>query len=139
MDNWLENKKLPYHLVSACGLVHRDALVLLIQNPKRGWELPGGTVEQLEFVLVIIRILSDADGIYLVILAADQAHRALDLKGALQAKSNTLLFAEQLKFVAIYAGVFGADKHVIGLRTGSLCPSDKFLQPGLVIGQVLGV
>ena len=46
MDNWLENKKLPYHLVSACGLVHRDGLVLLIQNPKRGWELPGGTVEQ---------------------------------------------------------------------------------------------
>ena len=46
MDNWLENKKLPYHLVSACGLVHGDGLVLLIQNPKRGWELPGGTVEQ---------------------------------------------------------------------------------------------
>ena len=46
MDNWLENKELPYHLVSACGLVHRDGLVLLILNPKRGWELPGGTVEQ---------------------------------------------------------------------------------------------
>ena len=46
MDKWLENRELPYHLLSACGLVRRDGLVLLVRNPRRGWELPGGTVEQ---------------------------------------------------------------------------------------------
>ena len=50
MDNWLETGKLPYHLISACGLVRRDGLVLLIRNPRRGWELPGGTVEQGETI-----------------------------------------------------------------------------------------
>lgn len=50
MDKWLENKELPYHLVSACGLVRKDGQVLLIRNPKRGWELPGGTVEQGETI-----------------------------------------------------------------------------------------
>ena len=51
MDKWLENKELPYHLVSACGLVWKDGLVLLIRDPKRGWELPGGTLEQGETVI----------------------------------------------------------------------------------------
>ena len=50
MDKWLENRKLPYHLISACGLVYRDGLVLLIRNPKRGWEMPGGAVEQGETI-----------------------------------------------------------------------------------------
>lgn len=50
MDHWLENKELPHHFISACGLVYRDGLVLLIRNPKRGWELPGGTMEQGETV-----------------------------------------------------------------------------------------
>ena len=50
MDQWLESKKLPYHLVSACGLVWKDGLVLLIRNPIRGWELPGGTAEQGETI-----------------------------------------------------------------------------------------
>ena len=50
MDKWLENRELPYHLLSACGLVRRDGLVLLVRNPRRGWELPGGTVEQGETV-----------------------------------------------------------------------------------------
>lgn len=50
MDHWLENKQLPYHLISACGLVRKDDLVLVIRNPKRGWELPGGTVEQGETI-----------------------------------------------------------------------------------------
>ncbi|MCR4599966.1 MAG: NUDIX domain-containing protein [Acetatifactor sp.] len=50
MDQWLQNKQLPYHLVSACGLVRKDELVLLIRNPRRGWELPGGTAEQGETI-----------------------------------------------------------------------------------------
>ena len=50
MDKWLENKELPYHFISACGLVYKDGLVLLVKNPIRGWELPGGTTEQGESV-----------------------------------------------------------------------------------------
>lgn len=50
MDQWLENKQLPYHLVSACGLVRKDGRILLTRNPKRGWELPGGTAEQGETI-----------------------------------------------------------------------------------------
>ncbi len=50
MDKWLEDRKLPYHLISACGLVYKDGFVLLIRNPKRGWEMPGGTVEQGETI-----------------------------------------------------------------------------------------
>ena len=50
MDKWLDNKKLPYHLISACGLVCKDGLVLVIRNPRRGWEMPGGTVEQGETI-----------------------------------------------------------------------------------------
>lgn len=50
MDKWLENKQLPNHLISACGLVRKDGLVLLIYNQKRGWELPGGTMEQGETI-----------------------------------------------------------------------------------------
>ena len=46
MDKWLENRQLPYHLLSACGLVRKDGYILLIRNPRRGWELPGGTIEQ---------------------------------------------------------------------------------------------
>lgn len=50
MDKWLEERKLPYQLVSACGIVYRDGMILVINNPIRGWELPGGTVEQGEAV-----------------------------------------------------------------------------------------
>ena len=35
------------HINSACGLVRRaDGKVLLVQNPRRGWEFPGGVIEQ---------------------------------------------------------------------------------------------
>ena len=55
MDQWLGNKELPYQIVSACGLVYKDGLVLLIRNPMRGWELPGGTMEQGETVTDALR------------------------------------------------------------------------------------
>ena len=55
MDQWLENRQLPYHLVSACGLVRKDKMVLLIKSQKRGWELPGGTVEQGETIIEALK------------------------------------------------------------------------------------
>ena len=43
-------------------------------------------MEEFELVLVVIGVLGDADGIYLVILSSDQTHRALNLEGAFQAE-----------------------------------------------------
>ena len=51
MDKWLETRQLPVHFVSAAGLVYKDDKVLLIKSEKRGWELPGGVVEQGESIL----------------------------------------------------------------------------------------
>ena len=82
MDNWLYNRQLPNHLVSACGLVRKDGRILLIRNPKRGWELPGGTAEQGETITEALRreiyeesgILSEPEhltGIYQNLVAKD--------------------------------------------------------------------
>ena len=51
MDNWLETKQLPVHCVSAAGVVYKDNKVLLIRTARRGWEYPGGIVEQGEAIL----------------------------------------------------------------------------------------
>lgn len=42
----------PRHIIAACALVTNDAGdVLMILNPERGWEVPGGQVEQGEALL----------------------------------------------------------------------------------------
>ena len=51
MDKWLETKQLQVHFVSAAGLVYKDGKVLLIRSERRGWEFPGGIVEQGEAIL----------------------------------------------------------------------------------------
>ena len=51
MDKWLETKQLQVHFVSAAGLVYRENKVLLIRAERRGWEFPGGVVEQGEAIL----------------------------------------------------------------------------------------
>ena len=51
MDQWLETKQLPVHFVSAAGVVYKDCKVLLIRSERRGWEFPGGIVEQGEALL----------------------------------------------------------------------------------------
>lgn len=44
----------PVHIVSAAGLVRRGDEVLLVRSPRRGWEFPGGQVEQGESVLAAL-------------------------------------------------------------------------------------
>ena len=51
MDQWLVTKQMPVHLIAACGLVMRDGKVLLLRSKRRGWEFPGGTIEQGESIL----------------------------------------------------------------------------------------
>ena len=51
MDQWLETKQLPVHFVSAAGVVYKEDKVLLIRSERRGWEFPGGIVEQGEALL----------------------------------------------------------------------------------------
>ena len=51
MDKWLETKNLQVHFVSAAGVVFREGKVLMIRSERRGWEFPGGVVEQGEGIL----------------------------------------------------------------------------------------
>ena len=51
MDHWVEARQLQVHFVSAAGLVYQDGKVLLIRSERRGWEIPGGVVEQGEEIL----------------------------------------------------------------------------------------
>ena len=51
MDHWVETRQLPVHFASAAGLVYRNGRVLLIRSERRGWEIPGGVVEQGEEIL----------------------------------------------------------------------------------------
>lgn len=51
MDNWLSSNQFPVHFVSAAGVVFKENKVLLIRSDRRGWEFPGGIVEQGESVL----------------------------------------------------------------------------------------
>lgn len=51
MDKWLETRQLQVHFVSAAGFVFKDEKILLIKSEKRGWEIPGGVVEQGEAIL----------------------------------------------------------------------------------------
>ena len=42
----MEQRKFPVHIAAASGLVYKDGRVLLVKSPRRGWEFPGGMVEQ---------------------------------------------------------------------------------------------
>ena len=42
----------PKHIVAVSGLIcHRDGKILLIRGPRRGWEFPGGQVEEGETLI----------------------------------------------------------------------------------------
>lgn len=48
----MTNNDNPRHIVAACALITNDnGDVLMIMNPERGWEVPGGQVEQGEALL----------------------------------------------------------------------------------------
>ncbi|GEM_PF-433809 len=56
---------LPTHIVAAGGLITNDkGEVLLVNNPRKGWEYPGGIVEQGETVIQgLIREIKEESGI----------------------------------------------------------------------------
>ena len=50
-DEWLKTKKLPVRMIAAGGMVWKDDKVLLIKTSMRGWEFPGGVVEDGEAII----------------------------------------------------------------------------------------
>ncbi len=56
--------KLPVHTISAAALVARGDEVLLIRSPRRGWEFPGGMIEQGESVIQgLLREIEEETGV----------------------------------------------------------------------------
>jgi ADP-ribose pyrophosphatase YjhB (NUDIX family) len=55
----------PKHIVAACGLVRNAARdVLLVRHPQRGWEIPGGQVEEGETLPdALIREIQEESGV----------------------------------------------------------------------------
>ena len=46
----------PKHIVAVSGLIsHSDGKILLIRSPRRGWEFPGGQVEEGENLIEALR------------------------------------------------------------------------------------
>lgn len=55
----------PTHIVAVSGLIsHQDGNILLIKSPRRGWEFPGGQVEEGENIIdALIREVQEETGI----------------------------------------------------------------------------
>ncbi|MCG9127507.1 NUDIX hydrolase [Candidatus Poribacteria bacterium] len=55
----------PKHIVAVSGLIsHPDGNILLIKSPRRGWEFPGGQVEEGETIIdALIREIEEETGI----------------------------------------------------------------------------
>lgn len=88
---------------------------------------------------MVICILRYPYGIYLIILASNKAHGTLDLQGALKAEGYTFFLAEQLKCVAVNAGMLCTYDHCLGLYAISLGPRHEFLQSGGIVRDMFGV
>lgn len=48
-------KQLPMHTVSAAGFIINDNKLLLVHNPRKGWETPGGIIQEGESVLEALK------------------------------------------------------------------------------------
>jgi 8-oxo-dGTP diphosphatase len=69
MTDWYNNpswNRAPKHIISAAATVlNSDGDILLIRSPDRGWEIPGGQVEQGEsFRIAVAREIQEESGIH---------------------------------------------------------------------------
>ena len=84
--------KLPVHTLSAAGLVQRGDEVLLIKNPRRGWEFPGGLVEQGESVMQALeREIWEETGVRAKVTAFVGAYSNMTLKEGYGELAGTML------------------------------------------------
>ncbi len=73
--------QLPVHTISAAGLVIRGDKVLLIRSPRRGWEFPGGMVEQGESIIqALMREIEEETGVKVHVTAFVGAYSNLTIK-----------------------------------------------------------
>ena len=103
------------HINSACGLVRRaDGRVLLVKNPRRGWEFPGGVIEQGETpIQALKREIFEESGVAAEPAAFVGAYANLTVKEGYGPLAGTLLPPRlMLAFLCDYVG-------------GELRPSDE--------------
>ena len=83
--------QLPVHTVSAAALISRGDEVLLIKNPRRGWEFPGGMVDQGESVIAgLLREIHEETGLEVKVIAFVGAYSNKTIKqgyGPLEGKT----------------------------------------------------
>ncbi len=106
MDTWVEKKAFPTHLVSAAGLVYKGEKVLLIRSPRRGWEFPGGVIEQGETIADgLKREIWEESGILAEPLALACVNQNLARKKGYGPLEGTLLPPMVIfDFICVYAG-----------------------------------
>ena len=97
--------KLPVHTVSAAALIARGDEVLLIKNPRRGWEFPGGMVEQGESVIEALkREIMEETGVQVKVTAFVGAYSNMTLKEGYGELAGTMLPTSfNLTFLCEYA------------------------------------
>lgn len=92
MDNWLETGNLPVHFIAAGGLVYKENKVLLIKSKRRGWEFPGGVIEQGESILEgLKREILEESGIVAEPISFVGVYQNLSLKKGYAALEGTTL------------------------------------------------
>ena len=106
MDSWVETKKLPTHFLSAAGLVYKEKQVLLIKSPRRGWEFPGGVIEQGEVITDgLKREIWEESGIIAEPVALVGVYQNLALKKGYGSLEGMLLPPVVIfDFICAYAG-----------------------------------